>query len=86
MFPLYVLEVRENWPENGRARKVVDIDTAIDIMSQRPEFHQVLIEVKENGYHLKPHGQLLESGKECHGKTPRRSGGIESVSSKESII
>lgn len=57
MFPLYVLEVRENWPESGRARKVVDIDTAIEIMSQRPEFHQVLMEVKQNGLHLKPHHQ-----------------------------
>lgn len=62
MFPLYVLEVRENWPESGRARKVVDIDTAIEIMSQRPEFHQVLIEVKKNGLHLKPHQQVQDVG------------------------
>ncbi len=55
MFPLYVLEVREHWPESGRARKVVDIDTAIDMMasSSRPEFHKVLCEVKDRGYHLK---------------------------------
>ena len=51
MFPLYVLEVRDHWPESGRARKVVDIDTAIDIMSLRPEFQKVLIEVKEKGLH-----------------------------------
>lgn len=57
MFPLYVIEVRENWPESGRARKVVDIDTAIDTMSSRPEFQQVLIEVKQKGYHLNIHGQ-----------------------------
>ncbi|GFH58807.1 hypothetical protein CTEN210_15283 [Chaetoceros tenuissimus] len=53
MFPLYVLEVREHWPESGRARKLVDIDTAIEMMKSRPEFHQVLTEVKANGYHLK---------------------------------
>lgn len=58
MFPLYVLEVRENWPENGRARKVVDIDTAIEMMKSRPEFHQVLVEVKEKGYHLNPCGRI----------------------------
>ena len=54
MFPLYVLEVREHWPESGRARKVVDIDTAIQIMESRPEFQKVLLEVKEKGYHLMP--------------------------------
>lgn len=58
MFPLYVLEVREHWPESGRARKAVDIDTAIEMMKSRPEFHQVLLEVKEKGYHLKPHGRI----------------------------
>ncbi len=57
MFPLYVLEVREHWPESGRARKVVDIDTAIETMSSRPEFYQVLMEVKQKGYHLKPQHQ-----------------------------
>ena len=61
MFPLYVLEVRENWPESGRARKVVDIDTAIDTMSSRPEFHQVLLEVKRKGYHLRPCQQQQNS-------------------------
>lgn len=55
MFPIYVLEVREHWPESGRARKVVNIDTAIEIMASRPEFHQVLMEVKQKGYHLKVH-------------------------------
>lgn len=55
MFPLYVLEVREDWPESGRARKVVDIDTAIEAMASRPEFHQFLKEVKRKGYHLKPY-------------------------------
>jgi len=58
MFPLYVLEVREHWPESGRARKVVDIDTAIEMMKSRPEFHQVLLEVKKKGYHLNPHRRI----------------------------
>lgn len=61
MFPLYVLEVREHWPESGRARKIVDIDTAIGMMTSRPEFHQVLLEVKEKGYHLKPHKRILSN-------------------------
>mmetsp|Transcript_11139 Transcript_11139/g.16215 ORF Transcript_11139/g.16215 Transcript_11139/m.16215 type:complete len:425 (-) Transcript_11139:63-1337(-) len=59
MLPLYVLEVREHWPESGRARKVVDIDTAIDIMAPRPEFQKVLIEVKQKGYHLNPNGGIF---------------------------
>jgi len=54
MYPLYVLEVRETWPENGRARKAVDIDTAIEMVSERPEFQRVLLEIKEKGYHLTP--------------------------------
>lgn len=58
MFPLYVLEVREHWPESGRARKVVDIDTAIEMMKSRPEFHQVLLEVKRKGFHLHPHRRI----------------------------
>lgn len=52
MFPIYVLEVKEKWPESGRARKVVDIDTAIEIMASRPEFLQVLLEIKEKRLHL----------------------------------
>jgi len=85
MFPLYVLEVRENWPESGRARKVVDIDTAIEIMTPRPEFHQVLSEVKQKGYHVKPHHQSPNSRKNNY-KLPQSSGAVESASSKESII
>ena len=52
MFLLYVIEVKDQWPESGRARKVVDIDTAIEMMTSRPEFQKVLIEVKQKGYHL----------------------------------
>lgn len=52
MFIMYVSEVREEWPESGRARKFVDIDEAIEAMSGRAEFQTVLLEVKRNGFHL----------------------------------
>lgn len=52
MYPLYVEEVRKTWPESGRARKAVDIDTAIEISAAYPEFQTVLREVKRKGYHL----------------------------------
>lgn len=52
LFPLYVSRVEEEWPESGRARKVVDIDEAIAMLESRPEFRTVLIEVKEKGLHL----------------------------------
>ncbi len=42
MFPIYVLDVQENWPDRGIARKIVDIDTAIHIMSSQPEFKSFL--------------------------------------------
>lgn len=49
---LYVCEAKDQWPESGRARKLVDIDEAIKMMSERPEFKAVLVEVKKKGYHL----------------------------------
>ena len=52
MFVMYVSEVREEWPESDRSRKLVGIDEAIEAMSERPEFLTVLLEVKRNGYHL----------------------------------
>ena len=52
LFPLYVQKIEQEWPEKGRLRKAVDIDTAIAIMSNRPEFRQALIEVKERNLHL----------------------------------
>ena len=51
MIPLFVTEVKEHWPESGRGRKVVHIDEAIEIMSNRPEFQTVLHEVKRKGFH-----------------------------------
>jgi diphosphoinositol-polyphosphate diphosphatase len=52
LFPLYVTEVKDSWPESGRLRKAMDIDDAITMFSSRPEFRSCLIEVKEKGLHL----------------------------------
>jgi NUDIX domain len=52
LFPLYVSEVKEDWPESGRFRKAVDIDEAILMLEKRTEFHAFLMEVKEKGLHL----------------------------------
>lgn len=51
LFPLYVTEVKDEWPESGRFRKAVEIDDAIEMMKSRPEFQAVLKEVKEKGIH-----------------------------------
>ncbi len=50
LFPLYISEVLEEWPESGRSRKIVPLDEAIQ-MSQRAEIRQVLEEVKRRGLH-----------------------------------
>jgi hypothetical protein len=55
LFPLYVSEVLERWPESGRIRKAVDIDEAIKILESRSEFHAILLEVKAKGLHLVQH-------------------------------
>eukprot|EP00536_Pseudo-nitzschia_multiseries_P011709 jgi/Psemu1/308438/fgenesh1_kg.412_\ len=52
LFPLYVTEVRQEWPENGRFRKVVDIDEAIRITEPRPYFQKALKELKERNLHI----------------------------------
>lgn len=57
LYPLYVQKVYEDWPESGRFRKAVDIDTAIEMLGNRPELKAVLKEVKERGLH---HIQALE--------------------------
>ena len=44
--------MKEEWPERGRARKVVDIDEAIAMLESRPEFRVPLMEVRERGLHL----------------------------------
>ena len=52
LFPLYVQKIEENWPENGRFRKAVDIDDAIMMMEDRPELQAALIEVRDRKLHL----------------------------------
>lgn len=52
LFPLYVSRVFEKWPEDGRFRKAVDIDEAIELLERRPEFKEILEEVKSRGLHL----------------------------------
>lgn len=53
LFPLYVSDVKEKWPESGRCRKAVDIDEAIKLLDNRPELQTALKEVKQKGLHLK---------------------------------
>jgi diphosphoinositol-polyphosphate diphosphatase len=53
LFPLYVSQVLDSWPESGRFRKAVDIDEAIAMTESRPELKAALMEVKEQGLHLK---------------------------------
>jgi len=48
LFPLYISEVLEDWPESGRSRKVFPLDEAIQ-MSQRAEIRLVLEEIKRRG-------------------------------------
>lgn len=54
LFPLYVREIKVEWPEEGRFRRAVPIDEAIAMMESRPEFRTVLLEVKERGLHTVP--------------------------------
>ena len=60
LFPLYVSEVKNVWPEKGRLRKLVDIDEAIKIMEKedRGYFKRGLEVIKDQGLHLlKPDSQ-----------------------------
>lgn len=52
LYPLYITSVKKEWPENGRLRRAVPIDEAIEILRARPELQAALIEVKEKGLHL----------------------------------
>lgn len=52
LFPLYVSEIRDSWPESGRFRKIVCIDEAIEMLESREELRSALIQVKERGLHL----------------------------------
>ena len=54
LFPLYLTEVKSEWPEKGRLRKIVEIDEAIRIMEQenRLYFKKGLEMVKDKGLHM----------------------------------
>ncbi|KAL7470143.1 hypothetical protein ACHAXS_010377 [Conticribra weissflogii] len=54
LFPMYVSDVKDDWPEKGRLRKLVDIDEAIAIMEKenRTYFRTALLQVKARGLHL----------------------------------
>jgi len=46
LFPLYITEILNTWPESGRARKIVTIDQAIDLVN-RQELKTALEEVRK---------------------------------------
>lgn len=58
LYPLYLTSVKEEWPENGRLRRAVPIDEAIEILKARPELQAALKEVKEKGLHLLNRGGI----------------------------
>jgi diphosphoinositol-polyphosphate diphosphatase len=49
LFPLYVTEIKDIWPESGRLRKALLIDDAIEMLEMRPEMRAALQEVKAKG-------------------------------------
>lgn len=51
LFPLYITEVLDTWPESGRSRKLFTINEAIEMVT-RPHLKSVLIEVKQRGLHM----------------------------------
>ncbi len=61
LFPLYVTEVKETWPEQGRFRKVVDIDEAIKMSEKRSYFQQALKELKERNLHIMESSEMVTS-------------------------
>jgi diphosphoinositol-polyphosphate diphosphatase len=52
LFPMYVREVKDCWPESGRLRKAMPIDDAIAALASRPELQSILQEVKDKNLHL----------------------------------
>ncbi|KAL7447052.1 hypothetical protein ACHAXM_010723 [Skeletonema potamos] len=54
LFPMYISEVKNDWPEKGRLRKLVDIDEAIKIMEKedREYFKRGLEIIRDRGLHL----------------------------------
>ena len=52
MLVLYVTDVRDDWPESKRLRRAAPIDEALKILEPRPEFRQLLEEVRAKSLHL----------------------------------
>mmetsp|Transcript_3483 Transcript_3483/g.6077 ORF Transcript_3483/g.6077 Transcript_3483/m.6077 type:complete len:423 (+) Transcript_3483:535-1803(+) len=76
LFPLYVTEIKKNWPEQGRFRKAVDIDEAIKMTESRPEFQAALKELKERNLHFPVQPQLGQKSEEV-AKNPASSAADE---------
>jgi len=49
LFPLYVTEVKQSWPEKRRLRKALTIEDAISKLEKRPELRTILTELKDKG-------------------------------------
>lgn len=52
LFPLYVTEIKDTWPENRRVRTAVDIDEALRRLEKRPEMWSILSELKSKKLHI----------------------------------
>jgi len=52
LFPLYVTEVKDAWPESRRVRRAMNIDEAIERLERRPEMRSILSELRNKGLHL----------------------------------
>jgi len=52
LFPLYVTEIKDTWPEDGRIRTAMDIDEALTRLEGRPEMWSFLSELKSKKLHV----------------------------------
>jgi len=62
LFPLYVSDVLDIWPENGRSRKILTIDEAIE-KTGRDELKTILTEVRRRNLHLA--GTIAKNNGKC---------------------
>jgi diphosphoinositol-polyphosphate diphosphatase len=58
IFPLYVQQVYDTWPEHNRSRKIVTVEEAMVLLKHRPEFIQVLTLFRER-YPKMPESSIL---------------------------
>lgn len=69
LYVLYVTEVRSEWPESDtRVRNILDIDTAIEMLHNRPEFQIVLKDLKERNLH-RSHFRNMDSRRQMTTRT-----------------